>query len=317
MIDEGGYLAERFEPLALAASVLQHLSENASPVRVDLLDDLRTGLRLAANQPGFVTHYDTIVIIRRRRKAFRSRRRTVAETAMMQRLVNAVPVLLVQFGPDTSITDHLTSARHTAETGGIGSRAEVLGIAAACRPAAAAHRIGTFLQTSIARQQHTRAESEHVEVAPRRSLHGIDDLALRRLQHIARLTRSSYGLSVVELNLLEHSTVSTAVSVGAPARRHTRTDTLCNIAADRRGLTVIPDTSRHPEARTLPATRGDDGIRFYAGHPIHSNNGDTIAMLCMHDPEPHDPADFDFDLLRDLALLAEGELIDAYRRTTT
>jgi GAF domain-containing protein len=49
-------------------------------------------------------------------------------------------------------------------------------------------------------------------------------------------------------------------------------------------------------------------VRFYAAHPIESQDGFRIGTLCVFDLVPHDVGEVDGAVLRDLALLAEAEI---------
>ena len=61
--------------------------------------------------------------------------------------------------------------------------------------------------------------------------------------------------------------------------------------------------------RSSPLVHGPRPIRFYAAHPIESAEGWRIGSFCVYDSQPRDVRGLDLSVLRDLALLAQAELI--------
>ncbi|HEX8058898.1 MAG TPA: EAL domain-containing protein [Novosphingobium sp.] len=49
------------------------------------------------------------------------------------------------------------------------------------------------------------------------------------------------------------------------------------------GVFVVTDAQRHPTFRSNELVRGEQGVRFYAGVPIHSRDGVPIGALCVVD----------------------------------
>ncbi len=133
----------------------------------------------------------------------------------------------------------------------------------------------------------------------------------RRLQQIVRLARDAFEVDAAELNLVDDGVLTTLVTEGSRMRTGPSAGTLCAVALERPGTTVMPDTWLDPDGcRTAPAKRPDP-IRFYAAVPIQNATGALIGTLCVYDSRPQDPDELDLDLLQDLALLGEGELVEA------
>ena len=151
------------------------------------------------------------------------------------------------------------------------------------------------------------------EVARQRAL---DDLELdarrlqRRLQHVVDVARETFESASAEITILDHDRQWTLVAAGAAREDHPRSTSLCNRAIRTRDATLIADTWRVPDLRGNPLVAGADPIRFYAAHPIESVDGYRIGVLCVWDDVPHQVDAFDVSALRDLALLAEAEIID-------
>lgn len=68
---------------------------------------------------------------------------------------------------------------------------------------------------------------------------------------------------------------------------------------------VVPDASDDPRFRSNPLVTGPPYLRFYAGAPLISSEGEALGTFCFIDREPrHEPLTPEkTELLQDLALL--------------
>jgi diguanylate cyclase (GGDEF)-like protein/PAS domain S-box-containing protein len=73
-------------------------------------------------------------------------------------------------------------------------------------------------------------------------------------------------------------------------------------------MLVVPDTLQDERFRDHPHVTGAPGIRFYAGQPLHSLDGQPLGTLCIIDTAPRAFGDADRQLLCDLARLVDDEL---------
>lgn len=159
---------------------------------------------------------------------------------------------------------------------------------------------------------HRRRERPDEEGERQRA---VDELALRerrigrRLQQVVELAQDTFESAAAEITIVDHDRQWTLVAAGESREDLPRRDSLCSRSIQRPDPTLIPDTWRVPELRGNPLVSGPDPIRFYAAHPIESIDGYRIGVLCVWDDVPHVVDDFDLAALRDLALLAEAEII--------
>ncbi|WP_251330301.1 GAF domain-containing protein [Haloplanus pelagicus] len=79
-----------------------------------------------------------------------------------------------------------------------------------------------------------------------------------------------------------------------------REDTICTYTVLDDGVTVVPDTREDPRFETNDELVAAD-IRFYAGAPIRTDEGDAIGVFCLFDAEPRAFGDEDRTLLSTLA----------------
>ena len=83
--------------------------------------------------------------------------------------------------------------------------------------------------------------------------------------------KSALGLGVREMSL-DHSIC--AVALRDP------------VVAEAGGLFIVPDLRRDPRLAGNPQTLGVDALRFYAGAPLISAEGEILGMLCVLDHVP-------------------------------
>ncbi|MGI3129068.1 GAF domain-containing sensor histidine kinase [Halopseudomonas pachastrellae] len=109
--------------------------------------------------------------------------------------------------------------------------------------------------------------------------------------------------------------------VGLDADQTPREMAFCVHAIQARELLEVPDATRDTRFRDNPLVTGDPNIRFYAGVPIASPEGELIGTLCVIDQVPRQLSPAQQDTLRRLARMAEFQLrlrvnlLDSEQRT--
>lgn len=139
------------------------------------------------------------------------------------------------------------------------------------------------------------------------------DRSLRELRgrtsHLRRalvLALNTFDVPYAQLNLVSHGTLRSLASIGRSSDGLRRSLSAEAVHLD--GPLLVPDTRLTARFTEIPETCGPAAIRYYVGHPVRSASGHPIGVLCVLDTEPHDVEPGDDVLIRDLALLAEGEL---------
>jgi diguanylate cyclase (GGDEF)-like protein/PAS domain S-box-containing protein len=82
----------------------------------------------------------------------------------------------------------------------------------------------------------------------------------------------------------------------------------CSHAIALDDLLVVPDTHLDERFADNPLVAGAPFIRFYAGQPVHSVDGQPLGTLCIIDRQPRAFGDADKRMLRDLAQMVQDEL---------
>ena len=141
----------------------------------------------------------------------------------------------------------------------------------------------------------------------------LDPQLIRRLMQITRTARSAFDTDIAAVSVADHGRLTTVACDGAESGTRAQAGSLCDLSIGTDELVVVTDTWAVPGLRHHRAVRAADPIRFYAGHPMSAPGRPGFGALCIYDRAPHRRSEFDFTLLRDLALLAEGELAEADR----
>ena len=176
-------------------------------------------------------------------------------------------------------------------------------------PLAVADAAGRGAEMDAAHRRRLQPDDEE------RRQRALDDLRLRdrrmerRLQQVVDTARDTFGTVSAEITILDHDRQWTLAASGRHRPDQPRGTSLCSRAIQQPAATVIGDTWTVPELRGNPLVAGADAMRFYASHPIESLDGFRIGVLCVWDDVPHDARELDVSALRDLALLAEAEII--------
>ena len=102
------------------------------------------------------------------------------------------------------------------------------------------------------------------------------------------------------------------VQVGSRARRAKKTRATSPSAptrsSTRRSRWCVADARDDPRFADNPLVLGDPNIRFYAGQPVAAPGGEAVGTLCVFDDKPRDVADFDTEVLGELAAMVEAEI---------
>lgn len=136
----------------------------------------------------------------------------------------------------------------------------------------------------------------------------LDTPAELYLDTLVRLARDLFQVESVLISLIDHDRQWFKARIGLDAAQTSRDVSFCGHAVAAGELLVVPDTLENACFRDNPLVSGAPFIRFYAGQPLHSTNGQAIGTLCLLDSAPRILSPQEHQYMQDLATLAEGYL---------
>ncbi|UVO52279.1 diguanylate cyclase [Sphingomonas sp. SUN019] len=114
---------------------------------------------------------------------------------------------------------------------------------------------------------------------------------------------------IAMLNLVDRDAQRTVAGHGIELSELPRTVAFCNHTVRKRDLMVVPDAREDVRFQMNPLVTGD-GLRFYAGMPVHAPDADgtrqPIGAICVVDTEPRQLSPAAAEALRHLATVAEA-----------
>ena len=125
---------------------------------------------------------------------------------------------------------------------------------------------------------------------------------------ITRLTRRIFGVSMSTISLLDGHRQWFKSRQGLSPCETPRGPAICNVAIRGAEPLVIPDTLADERFKDNPYVVGEPHIRFYAGAPLRTPEGQTIGTLCAMDTVPRDFDRTQVEVLTDLASMVMSEL---------
>ncbi|CAN5180325.1 hypothetical protein BH11ACT5_BH11ACT5_01000 [soil metagenome] len=135
----------------------------------------------------------------------------------------------------------------------------------------------------------------------------VDSVPNDELDQIVANARDLFGAAGASVTIIDHDLQHTKAAIGMPTAPIPRAISICDLTIRRAGLLVVEDTMTDPRLVDSPWADGAH-VRFYAGYPVESPDGQRIGALCVVDTAPRKFSDTDAALLRQLALRVQSAL---------
>ncbi|MFC5549356.1 diguanylate cyclase domain-containing protein [Massilia aerilata] len=154
--------------------------------------------------------------------------------------------------------------------------------------------------------QQELAEEERVNAL--RALGVLDTPQEDRFDRFTRIAAAAFGAPIALVSLVDAQRQWFKSRVGLDVSETPRSMSFCSHAVALADLLVVPDTHLDERFAGNPLVTGAPCIRFYAGQPVHSVDGQPLGTLCIIDQQPRMFGDADKRMLRDLAQMVQDEL---------
>lgn len=144
------------------------------------------------------------------------------------------------------------------------------------------------------------------------ALHGLnilDSAPEERFDRLTRLAKRLFNVPIALVTLVDSDRQWFKSCVGLGVSETPRNVSFCGHAILQDELLMVADARQDERFNDNPLVTGEPKIRFYAGYPLTVPNGNKMGTLCLIDTQPRELDDEERALLRDLAGMAEQELM--------
>lgn len=143
-----------------------------------------------------------------------------------------------------------------------------------------------------------------------RALSMLDSPPEARFDRITKLAQRLFDVPIVLVSLVEQDRQWFKSNVGLDGVTETSRDvSFCAHAIMGEQVFVIPDATQDDRFAENPLVTGDPFIRFYAGAPVATPQGEKLGTLCLIDRTPRTFSEEDERALRVLADVVQQELV--------
>lgn len=157
---------------------------------------------------------------------------------------------------------------------------------------------------------------ESYRLAQLRALNILHTPAEERFDRLTRLARRLFGVPIALVSLLEEDHQWFKSVAGQSGETAPRNTSFCGHAILQDDVMVVEDALEDDRFYDNPLVTGENPIRFYAGCPLRTPAGAKVGTLCIVDHHARSFNADDCHTLRDLAAMAEAELV-AFQTATS
>ncbi|OUR73512.1 GGDEF domain-containing protein [Methylophaga sp. 41_12_T18] len=158
-------------------------------------------------------------------------------------------------------------------------------------------------------QEPAFPENEDSRLETLRSLHVLDTPAEERFDRLTRLAKQLFHVPIAVVSLVDANRQWFKSCFGVDATETGRDISFCGHAILGEGIFLIPNATEDPRFSDNPLVTGPPHIHFYAGCPLSAADGSKLGTLCIIDTVARQLADDELTALKDLASMAEQELM--------
>jgi PAS domain S-box-containing protein len=167
----------------------------------------------------------------------------------------------------------------------------------------------------LERPQTAVPEREAARLAALLRLEVLDTSEEEAFDGIVRMAAKLCAAPIAAISLVDASRVWFKARAGLAVREVPRARAFCSesIGLSAQDLLIIRDAAADPRFAGHPLVAGEAGVRFYAGTPLVTRDGQALGALCVMD---RGPRDLGGDQAEALAALAEQVIADLELRAS-
>ncbi|WP_414710760.1 GGDEF domain-containing protein [Pseudoxanthomonas sp.] len=143
-----------------------------------------------------------------------------------------------------------------------------------------------------------KPDNEEARLAALRSFDILDSEPERAFDDLVRIAAGICGVPMAAVTLIDRDRQWFKAQVGMDSPDPSLDTSFCaHTVLDPTAATVVPDATRDHRFADNPLVAATNGIRFYAGAPLVTQDGFALGALCVVDDEPHELAPFQLQAL--------------------
>ncbi|MEH6476030.1 MAG: ATP-binding protein [Sneathiella sp.] len=150
-------------------------------------------------------------------------------------------------------------------------------------------------------------EYEDQRLEALRKLRILDTSPEENFDRITRLVYSFFGVSVVQVNLVDRDRVWAKSSHGITIDARSREKSFCAHTINSDDILCVPDAREDPRFTDNSVMPDGSAARFYAGIPLSVYGGFKIGTLCIFDANPREFTSSDYNAMKDFARNVEQQ----------
>jgi two-component sensor histidine kinase len=125
---------------------------------------------------------------------------------------------------------------------------------------------------------------------------------------ITALAARRFGVPIAIVSIVDEDRIWFKSHHGVPIDQVDREPGLCASAIVGNDPYLLADASIDARSLANPLVAGDFGLRFYAGVPLTTSDGDNLGTLCVIDKEPRPIDELQIEDLKDLASVVMDQI---------
>ena len=139
-------------------------------------------------------------------------------------------------------------------------------------------------------------------------LHVLDTAAEPEFDDLVEIAAAICEVPVGLISLVAEKRQWFKASIGTTLRETTLEHSFCVHTLRAGDLMVVGDARQDERFATNPMVTAENGVRFYAGVPIHCAGGPALGTLCVADVKPRQLSETQLSTLRVLARQVDARL---------
>lgn len=135
----------------------------------------------------------------------------------------------------------------------------------------------------------------------------------RDIDRLTQLAAQLLSVPVALVTVLDQTTEWFKSKIGLSITELPRNQSFCTYTIEHDDILIVEDTMKDKRFQSLDIVLGDEHIRFYAGYPLCTPNGNKIGTLCVLDRYPRSLSKTEARALKHLSSMVEFELAETLK----